>query len=94
MNNVLEIIHACVQLLAGMGVFLFGMHSMSKGLEKSAGRSIRKMFNKISSNKAVGVGIGTVATVILQSSSALTVMVIGFVNAGLMNLFQATTIIM
>lgn len=94
MNNFLEILHACVQLLAGTGVFLFGMHSMSKGLEKSAGRSIRKMFNKISSNKAVGVGIGTTATIILQSSSALSVMVIGFVNAGLMNLFQATTIIM
>ncbi|HEY8423175.1 MAG TPA: Na/Pi cotransporter family protein [Clostridia bacterium] len=94
MSNVLEIIHACVQLFAGTGVFLFGMRTMSKGLEKSAGRSIRKMFNRISNNRLTGAGIGTVATVILQSSSAFSVMVLGFVNAGLMSLSQATTLIM
>lgn len=94
MSNFLEILHACFQLLAGTGVFLFGMHTMSKGLEKSTSRSIRKMFNKISNNRLVGVGIGTVATGIIQSSSAVSVMVLGFVNAGVMTLFQATTIIM
>jgi phosphate:Na+ symporter len=94
MDKFLEILNACFQLLAGTGVFLFGMHTMSKGLQKSAGRSIRKMFNKISNNRFVGVGIGTVATGIIQSSSAVSVMVLGFVNAGVMTLFQATTIIM
>src|SRR5690554_5200391 len=94
MDKFLEILRACIQLLAGTGVFLFGMHTMSKGLEKSAGRSIRKIFNKISNNSLAGVGIGTVATGIIQSSSAVSVMVLGFVNAGVMTLFQATSIIM
>lgn len=94
MDKFLEILRACVQLLAGTGVFLFGLHTMSNGLEKSASKSIRKMFNKINNNRFVGLGIGTVATGIIQSSTAVSVMVIGFVNAGVMSLFQATAIIM
>jgi len=94
MDKFLEILRACVQLLAGTGVFLFGLNTMSNGMEKSASKSIRKMFNKISNNRFVGLGIGTVATGIIQSSTAVSVMVIGFVNAGVMSLFQATSIIM
>lgn len=90
----MEILRACVQLLAGTGVFLFGLHTMSNGMEKSAGKSIRKLFNKIDNNRLVGLGVGTVATGIIQSSTAVSVMVIGFVNAGVMSLFQATSIIM
>ena len=94
MDKFLEILHACLQILVGTGVFLFGLHTMSNGMEKSASKSIRKMFNKISNNRFVGVGIGTVATGIIQSSTAVSVMVIGFVNAGVMSLYQATAIIM
>ncbi|HEY8389654.1 MAG TPA: Na/Pi cotransporter family protein [Clostridia bacterium] len=94
MDKFLEILHACVQLLAGMGVFLYGLHTMSNGMEKSAGKSIRKLFNKINDNRFVGLGIGTVATALIQSSTAVSVMLIGFVNAGVMSLYQATAIIM
>lgn len=94
MDNVLEILSAVVQLLTGTGVFLFGLHNMSHGMEKTAGKSIRKLFNRINNNRFVGLGIGTVATGIIQSSTAVSVMVIGFVNAGVMSLFQATSIIM
>lgn len=93
-GDLLQIISAVVQLLAGMGVFLFGMHTMSNGLEKSAGKNIRKLFNKISNNRFIGVSIGTVSTAIVQSSTAVSVMVLGFVNAGIMNLYQSTAIIM
>lgn len=81
-------------LLAGCGVFMTGMKLMSDGLERSAGKGMRKLFGRISNNRFAGVGIGAGVTAIIQSSSATTVMVIGFVNAGIMTLFQATSIIM
>ncbi len=81
-------------LLAGLGVLMTGMKMLSEGLERSAGSSMRKLFGKISNNRFASIGVGAVATVLVNSSAATTVMVIGFVNAGLMTLVQATAIIM
>lgn len=92
--NIGDIITSVLMLLAGCGVFMTGMKLMSEGLERSAGKGMRKLFQKISNNRFAGIGVGAAATAIIQSSSATTVMVIGFVNAGLMTLFQATSIIM
>lgn len=89
-----EIITSILMLLAGCGVFMTGMKLMSEGLERSAGKGMRKLFGKISNNRFAGIGVGAAVTAIIQSSSATSVMVIGFVNAGLMTLFQATAIIM
>lgn len=73
---------------------MFGMKFMSDGLERSAGKGLKKLLGKITNNRFAGVGIGAAATGIIQSSAATTVMVMGFVNAGLMTLAQATAIIM
>ena len=81
-------------MISGLGVLMIGMKMLSEGLERSAGKGMRKLFGKISNNRFAGIGVGAVATILVNSSSATTVMVIGFVNAGLMTLFQATSIIM
>ncbi len=86
--------HSVISLLAGVGVFIVGMNMMSNGLEQSAGNGMKKLLGKISGNRFSGVAIGAGVTAIIQSSSATSVMVIGFVNAGVMTLFQATSIIM
>ncbi len=90
----MEILKAVVILLAGCGVFIAGMNMLGDGLEKTAGGSLKKLLGKISGNRFAGVGIGAGVTAIVQSSSATSVMVIGFVNAGIMTLTQATAIIM
>lgn len=90
----METFEAVLKLLGGLGVFMFGMQTMSHGLESSAGKSMQRLFGKISNNRFMGVGVGTAVTAIIQSSSATSVMVIGFVNAGLMTLSQATSILM
>ncbi len=87
-------LQAILLLLAGVGVFIVGMNMLSSGLEKGAGGGLKRMLGKISGNRFSGVGVGAGVTAIIQSSSATSVMVIGFVNAGLMTLFQATAIIM
>ena len=87
-------LHSILLLLAGVGVFIAGMNMLSGGLEKSAGGGLKKLLGKISNNRFAGVGVGAAATAIIQSSSATSVMVIGFVNAGVMTLVQATAIIM
>lgn len=81
-------------LLAGLGAFLLGFKLLSDNIEKLATDSLRNWFNKTSKNKMVGVGIGLAATAIVQSSSVTTVMTVGLVNAGIMSLYQATTVIM
>lgn len=81
-------------LLGGLGLFLFGMKFMGEGLELLAGDRMKNLFEKIAGNKYKGAGVGFLVTVLAQSSSATTVMVVGFVNAGLMTLSQATGIIM
>ena len=91
MNN---IILAIIELLGGMGAFLLGFKVLSESIEKLASAGLKRLFNKTSKNRFIGVGIGALVTAIIQSSSATTVMIVGFVNAGVMNLFQATTMIM
>jgi phosphate:Na+ symporter len=80
-------------LLGGLGIFFFGMKFMSDGLQAVAGDVIRKIINSITSNRFMAVGVGLLVTCIIQSSSVTTVMVVGFVNAGLMNLTQAIGVI-
>lgn len=88
-------IHECIiSLLAGIGVFIAAMNMMSSNLQKVAGAGMRRLLGKITDNRFAGVGIGAIVTMIVQSSSATTVMTIGFVNAEAMNLQQATAIIM
>lgn len=80
--------------VGGLGLFLYGMKLMSEGLQKTAGSSLKNIIEKFTSNRGIGVLVGTVVTVIIQSSSATTVMVVSFVNAGLMNLFQALSVVL
>ncbi len=87
-------LEAILLLFAGVGVFIAGMNMLSGGLEKSAGGGLKKLLGKISNNRFAGVGVGAAVTAIIQSSSATSVMVIGFVNAGIMTLSQAASIIM
>ena len=90
----MELVKSLILLLAGVGVFIVGMNMMGDGLEKGAGGGLKKLLAKISNNRFAGVAIGTTVTGIIQSSSAPSVMVIGLVNAGVMTLFQAVSIIM
>ena len=93
-DEIIQLIHSLIWLLAGVGVFIVGMNFMSEALEKSAGEGMKKMLGRISNNRLSGVGIGAGVTAIIQSSSATSVMVIGLVNAGVMTLMQAVPIIM
>ncbi len=90
----MDILMNILSLFAGCGVFIAGMNMMSDGLQKSAGAGMKKLLGSISSNRFAGVGVGATVTGIIQSSAATTVMAIGFVNAGIMTLAQATSIIM
>lgn len=83
-----------IMMLAACGAFLVGFKFLSDNMEKLAGKSLKKLFNKTSDKKFVGVGIGAVSTAVVQSSGVTTVMVVGFVNAGIMSLYQAATMIM
>lgn len=81
-------------LLGGLALFLYGMKMMSDGLEDVAGNKMKKILEKLTSNRFFGVAVGMVITAVIQSSSATTVMVVGFVNSGMMTLNQAVWIIM
>lgn len=81
-------------LFGGLALFLYGMQMMSTGLEASAGNKMKEILEKLTSNRFLGVIVGAVITAIIQSSSATTVMVVGFVNAKMMTLQQAVWIIM
>jgi len=81
-------------LLGGLGLFLFGMKIMSEGLQKIAGSRMRKILAALTNNRIVGTLVGIAVTAMIQSSSATTVMVVGFVNAGLMSLVQSIGIIL
>ncbi|MDB7984480.1 Na/Pi cotransporter family protein [Faecalicoccus pleomorphus] len=83
-----------LKLLGGLALFLYGMQMMSDGLEKAAGDRLKTILEKLTSNRFLGVIVGALITAAIQSSSATTVMVIGFVNARLMTLQQAVWIIM
>ena len=90
----MDIVKAVLVTLGGLGVFLFGMKILGDYLQNAAGDKIKNMLGKVGNNRFAAVGIGTAVTAVIQSSSATTVMVVGFVNAGIMTLFQATGIIM
>ena len=81
-------------LLGGLALFLYGMQMMSDGLESAAGNKMKTILEKLTANRFVGVFVGALITAIIQSSSATTVMVVGFVNSGMMTLRQAVWIIM
>ena len=82
------------QFAGGLGMFLYGMATMADGLQRTAGSRMQHMLGVLTNNRLLGVLAGAIVTAIIQSSSATTVMVVGFVNAGLINLLQATGIIM
>lgn len=83
-----------LELLGGLALFLYGMQMMSQGLEAAAGNRMKQILEKLTANRFLGVIVGAVITAIIQSSSATTVMVVGFVNSGMMTLQQAVWIIM
>ena len=80
--------------IGGLGMFLYGMEIMASGLQKAAGNKMRDLLGYLTNNRILGVLIGALVTAIIQSSSATTVMIVGFVNAGIMNLTQAAGVIM
>lgn len=82
-----------ISLLGGLGAFLFGMKYMGDGLEMAAGSKMKDLLEKLTRNKFLGFLLGVLVTVVIQSSSATTVMVMGFINAGIMDLAQATGVI-
>jgi len=82
------------QSLGGLGLFLFGMKIMSEGLQKVAGNKMRKILGIVSNNRFVGCGMGALVTSVIQSSSATTVMLVGFVDVGLMSFIQATGVVL
>lgn len=84
---------AVMTLLAGIGIFLIACQMMSSNLESASSAKLKTLFSKASKSKLLGVGIGTIGTAAIQSSGATTVMTIGFVNAGIISLAQAATII-
>lgn len=87
-------IYSIISLLGGLGLFIYGMEMLGDGLEKAAGDKLKVIIEKLTTNKIVGFFVGCLVTCIIQSSSATTVMVVGFVNAGLMNLSQAVGVIL
>ncbi len=89
--NIIEIV---IMILAGCGAFLLGFKVLSDNMEKIAGNGLKVLFNKTSDKKLFNVGMGLATTAIVQSSSITTVMVVGFVNSGIMTLYQAASIIM
>ena len=86
----LEII---LSMAGGLGLFLFGMRVMSESIEKVAGAKLRQILEQLTTNRFTGILVGAIFTAIIQSSSACTVMVVSFVNSGLMNLYQAAGVI-
>ena len=90
----MQYVEIIMMILGGMGTFLIGMKILSENLTRLAHSKLKSLLNKTSNNRFAGVGIGAVVTIIGQSSAFTTVMVVGLVNAGIMTLFQATSIIM
>ncbi len=90
----MDYVYKIIMLLGGVGAFLLGFKILSDNIEKLANKGLRRILEKATKNRFIGVAIGMIVTAIIQSSSATTVMVVGFVNAGIMNLFQATAMIM
>lgn len=90
----MEILELLIPFVGGLGMFIYGMQTMAQGLENAAGTRMRSLLEVLTKNKLLGVLLGAAITAVIQSSSATTVMVVGFVNAGIMNLTQAMGVIM
>ncbi len=90
----MEYVYKIFAFVAGLGAFLIGVNLLSENIRKLANDKIRLLFGKTSKSKVVSCGIGALVTAAVQSSSLITVMVVGFVNSGMMSLYQATAIIM
>jgi phosphate:Na+ symporter len=90
----LNITNVIIQTLGGLGLFILGMNMMTEGLQMSAGNRIKKVLSAISSNRVIGCATGAGVTAVIQSSSATTVMLIGFVGAGMMTLQQAVGVVL
>ena len=90
----LDTASSVILLLVGLGVFLLGFKFLGDSIEKLSASKLRALFNRAAGNRFAGVGVGALATAIVQSSSVTTVMVVGFVNAGVMTLTQAAAVIM
>lgn len=90
----LENLGTLFKFIGGLGMFLYGMNVMADGLQKSAGSKMKTLLGYLTNNRLLAIIVGALITAIVQSSSATTIMVVGFVNAGLMNLVQAVGVIM
>ena len=88
------LIKMILPLIGGLCLFLFGMDTMGKSLERAAGGALRMLLSRLTTNRFAGFMTGLAVTSVIQSSSATTVMVVGFVNSGLMTLKQAVGVIM
>ena len=89
-----KLITDLILILVGAAVFIIGMNMMSSGLKKATGRGLRRLLKRIRNNRLAGLGIGTAATALVQSSAATSIMAIGFINAGAMTIFQGVCIIL
>ncbi|MHC4691008.1 MAG: Na/Pi symporter, partial [Planctomycetota bacterium] len=87
-------IRIILSVIGGLGIFLLGMKNMSEGMQAVAGTRMRKLINAITNNRLIACGVGIAITSLIQSSSVTTVMVVGMVNAGIMNLLQAIGVIL
>ena len=87
-------VNIIIPFVGGLGMFIYGMQIMAQGLENAAGNKMKSLLEVLTKNKLMGVLLGAAITAVIQSSSATTVMVVGFVNAGIMNLTQAMGVIM
>lgn len=92
--DVMTIVNNAFFILGGITVFMLGMSMMGSNIEKAAGKSMRRLMGKATRNRVVGVGTGAAVTALVNSSAATTVMIVGFVNVGLMTLTQAASVIM
>lgn len=90
----IELVGNLFMFAGGIGMFLYGMNIMADGMQKSAGSKMKQLIGYLTRNRLLAVLVGAFITAIIQSSGATTVMVVGFVNAGLMTLVQAVGVIM
>ena len=90
----MDYVNIIIPFVGGLGMFIYGMQIMANGLENAAGNKMKSLLEALTRNKLMGVMLGALITAVIQSSSATTVMVVGFVNAGIMNLTQAMGVIM
>ena len=90
----MDYVSIILPFIGGLGMFIYGMQIMAQGLENAAGSKMKSLLEVLTKNKFFGVLLGAFITAVIQSSSATTVMVVGFVNAGIMNLTQAMGVIM